>query len=297
MHDVIIVGGGPAGLSAALVLARCRRRVLILDANQPRNAAARALHGYLTRDGTPPSLLRELGWADVARYPGVERVEVEVVDAVRERSGFWVRMGGGGEARGRLLLLATGRIDPLPDVAGLAEFYGRGVYHCPYCDGWENRDRALAVIGGGAAAFSLGEELLTWSDRVTVCTQGERVAAERGRGSGLVLRHEQIEGVESEGGVLRGLRLLGGGLLRCDAVFFPTACAQRSDLPARLGCVIDDEESVHCGAQASTEVPGLYVAGNVRRGVHLAITAAAEGAEAAIAMNEALLRLARRGGG
>src|SRR5512133_1136066 len=151
MFDVAIVGGGPAGLSAALMLGRCRRRVLVCDLGQPRNRWSHALHGYLTRDGVPPSRLTELGRAELTQY-GVECRAIGVVGVTWCDDQFRVELGDGSEVRSRFLLLATGVVDDLPAIRGLDACYGRSVFHCPYCDGWEVRDRRLGVVGVGRDA-------------------------------------------------------------------------------------------------------------------------------------------------
>lgn len=201
-YDVLIVGGGPAGLGAALVLGRCRRRVLVLDSGQPRNAAARAIHGYLTRDGVDPRQFLEIGRDEVAAY-GVEFLDAEV-DAARcldpgdggePLASFEVRTDGGRVFRARKLLLATGIRDVLPPIDGIRQYYGHGVHHCPYCDGWEHRDRNLVAYGAGRAAVGLALSLRTWSDRVTACTDGEKLArGDRDRlgRNGIELRAERI---------------------------------------------------------------------------------------------------------
>src|SRR4051812_46886011 len=172
MHDVIIVGGGPAGLNAALVLGRCRRSVLVFDSGKPRNGVSRALHGYLSREGISPLELRRLGRDQLSHYPTVEFRDETIVSAKPQENGFEVSTLGGERAYSRQLLLATGRIDAVPEKPGFREFYGRGVYHCPYCDGWEYRDRPLVVYGGAQSAVDLALELLTWSAEVTVCADG-----------------------------------------------------------------------------------------------------------------------------
>jgi thioredoxin reductase len=163
MFDAVIIGAGPAGLSAALVLGRCRREVLIIDAGRPRNGVSQGLRGYLTRDGVLPLELRRLGREEVAKYPSVQHIDDTVVDAQPFEGGFQIITQNGGLKRSRLLLLATGRDDPLPVKPGFVQFYGRGVYHCPYCDGWEHRDQPLAVFGNGERAVDIALELLTWS--------------------------------------------------------------------------------------------------------------------------------------
>jgi thioredoxin reductase len=157
-YDVVIAGGGPAGLNAALVLGRVRRQVLVADSGQYRNACAPAMHGFLTRDGADPADLRRIARAELAAYPSVRLADTAVESAAADGGGFEVRLAGGHAAATRRLLLATGLADELPGVEGLAGLWGRGVYHCPYCHGWEVRDQPVAVLGGDdtAAHLALG---------------------------------------------------------------------------------------------------------------------------------------------
>jgi thioredoxin reductase len=286
-HDVIVVGAGPAGMSAALILGRCGRDVLVLDSNEPRNHASPALHGFLTRDGVDPWKLRELGRADLTKYPSVTLRQAKVESARRSANGFEVSTQSGEIEQTRLLLLATGRIDPLPDVAGFREFYGRGVHHCPYCDGWEHRGKKLAVFGSGRPAEGLALELTTWSKDVAIYSNGKSDWQPASRRFPLVTH--PIAKLQGDAHGLQAVQLSNGELLECDALFFCSECTQRSSLPEQLGCEFDDDASVICEKHAAKGVPGLYIAGNVRGGVHLAITAAAEGAEAAMAINDVLL--------
>src|SRR5687767_4604110 len=172
MHDVCIIGAGPAGLNAAILLGRCRRSVVVFDSGKPRNAVSRGLHGYLTRDGVLPVDLRKLGRGELVRYPTVEVRDEAVVEAERGEKRFEIRGVSGTRISTRTLLLATGRVDLLPKHPGFAELYGRGVYHCPFCDGWEHGDQPMVAFGRNTDAFEVALELLTWSRDVTFCSDG-----------------------------------------------------------------------------------------------------------------------------
>ena len=172
MLDVIIVGAGPAGLSAALILGRCRRKVLVCDNGKPRNRVSKRVSGFLTRDGMPPAELRRVGREQLALYDSVEIRDITVVDARCRDYGFEVELEDGTRLTTRKLLLATGVIDDLPPIEGAEAFYGRGLHHCPYCDGWELRDQPLAVYGGGASAKGMALELTMWSRDLALCANG-----------------------------------------------------------------------------------------------------------------------------
>jgi thioredoxin reductase len=293
-YDVIIIGAGPAGLSAALILGRCRRRVLVVDSGEPRNAASRALHGYLTRDGITPQQLRQIGRDELRQYPSVEVRDATACEANRVGDHFEIALRDAPGVRGRFLLLATGRVDRIPDLPGFRKFYGRGVYHCPYCDGWEHRDQHLVVYGGDEGAAGTALDLLTWSALVTVCTDGKpewsRDARAQLDARSIAVRTEKVSGLDGSESLARVL-FDTGDALPTRALFFSSECTQRSALPRLVGCEFDRDNSVVSHAHAVTNVPGVFVAGNVRGGLHLAIAAAAEGAEAAIAINNALLAL------
>ncbi len=289
MYDVIIVGGGPAGLSAALVLGRCRRRVLVCDAGRPRNARAAALHGFLTRDGAHPGELLRLGRAELERY-GVEFREVEVTDASCEADGsFAVTVAPNERLRSRKLLLATGVRDELPRIEGVERLYGRSVHHCPYCDGWEHRDQRLVAYGKGSAAVGLALALRTWSPRVTACSDGERIdeaQKERAMRNGIAMRTERVVGLEGSPSLERVV-FGSGPALEADALFFNTSQRQQCDLAARLGCTVE-RGAVRTTPRQGTGVPGLYLAGDADKDVQFVIVAAGEGATAAVAINREL---------
>ena len=293
MHDVCIVGAGPAGLNAALILGRCGRDVVVLDSGRPRNGVSRALHGFLTRDGTPPLELRELGRAELDHYPTITlRQNVEVQDVRRRDTHFEIFSSDGAQTEARKLLLATGRIDLIPHKPGFREYYGLGVYHCPYCDGWEHRDKRLVACASGAAGYDLAIDLLIWSRDVTLCTDGPTELNEEQRqkleDNGVRILDSPVSGLRGAHGTVGAVMFENRAELPCNAVFFCSECVQKSPFAQHLGCQLDETGSVMCDEHAATAVPGLYVAGNVRRGVHLAIVAAAEGAEAAMAINNAL---------
>jgi thioredoxin reductase len=293
MLDVVIVGGGPAGLSAALILGRCRRRVLLCDAGHPRNRVSHGVNGFLTRDGIPPEELRRIGRDDLARYPSVEVRDVEVCDADPIEGGFEVVLENGERYRTRKLLLATGLVEDLPDIPGFRHLWGRGVYNCPYCDGWENRDQALAVYGLGDSGVGLAVEMLVWSRDVVLCTDG--AAHLRAKDKALLDRHgirvfeNKIALLEGDEG-LRRIVFEDGHAIERTALFYIFGQREPSPLVEKLGCELSETGVVETRSYERTNVPSLYAAGDASRRVQFAIVAAAEGAAAAFAINSELYK-------
>lgn len=291
MHDVIVVGGGPAGLSAALVLGRAGRDTLVLDAGEPRNAASHASHSFLTRDGTPPSELLDLARAELDRYPSVEIRLTDALSATAEPIGFEVTLANGGGERCRKLLLATGVVDELPHLAGLERFWGTSVFHCPYCDGWEVRGRALAVYARGAEAMDFAPVVLGWTEDLVLCTDGPAGLSERARDE---LEHGGVRVIETpitrlEGGArLERIVFSDGSSLARDAMFIRSTPRGRSDLAAQVGCGLTDHGLIDVTSERETSVPGVYAAGDAATRFHQIVVAAASGAEAAIMINRAL---------
>jgi thioredoxin reductase len=294
MLDVIIVGAGPAGLSAALILGRCRRQVLVCATGEHRNAASHALHGFLTRDGIAPAELLRLAHEQLRPYTSVEVRNIQVIDAVHQPDHFEVSLADATRVKARKLVLATGVVDELPDIEGFETFYGQGVFHCPYCDAWEKRDQPLAIYGAGKHGRKLALELKQWSQDLVLCTDGpsELSSAERERmeRNKIKLCEERIARLEGENGMLERIVFTNGEILACRALFFRSHERQRSDLPEKLGCAFTQKGAVRTKEYEATDIPGLYVIGDASRRVQLAIIAAAEGAAVAWAINSALLK-------
>jgi len=297
-YDVIIVGGGPAGLSAALVLGRCRRAVLVCDNGQPRNAVSRGVHGYLTRDGLPPAELLRIGREQLEPY-GVELRSCTVTDIeiLPEPGGFSVEIDGGERKTARMVLLATGVRDAVPEIEGIGEMYGVSVHHCPYCDGWEHRDEPVAVYGRGHHGFGLALSMRTWSDDVILCTDGptglrpkdrERLAR-----NGVTIRSERIARLEGTGGRLERIVFADGSGLERRALFFSSTQKQGCDLAAKLNCRFTGHGAIWVDRQECTSVPGLFAVGDASRDMQFVIVAASEGAKAAVAINTEFQRQER----
>jgi thioredoxin reductase len=293
--DVAIVGGGPAGLSAALILGRSRRHVVVCDHGKPRNYAAKAVHGYLALDGIAPTELRRIGREQCARY-GVAFRDGEVITARRDEpsSGtmFQLLLKDGAVIHARKLLLATGVKDALPPLPNIDDFYGTSVHHCPYCDAWEHRDKRLVAFGTTSSVVDLAVMLRNWSAKVTACTHGHALSEhDQGRlhTHGIGYREEIVTNLLGSSGNLEEIAFASGVPLHCDALFFSAPQGQRSALPRMLGCECDDDGLIVAKRKQRSGVPGLFLAGDADCDVQFAIVAAAEGAIAATVINRELM--------
>ena len=294
-YEALIVGAGPAGLSAALVLGRCRRRVLLCGAGEARNHASHGIHGLLGREGQLPADFIADGVRDLERYPTLDRRDVEVVSIETSDGGFTFTCADGSGGSAGKILLATGLRDELPAVPGVEAFYGCSVHHCLYCDGFEYADSPVAAFGNGDKGAGLALMMKQWSADVVLCAGGgiapstdmqKRLAA-----NGVPIFKAPIAALEGDGSVLRRIRFDDGSHVERSALFFSTGCHQRSDLWRALGCARDEKGGIITDVQTEeTTVPGVYVAGDVSRDVLLIAVAVAEGAKAAVAINRALLR-------
>ncbi|MDT7539045.1 MAG: hypothetical protein QOI82_2630 [Actinomycetota bacterium] len=291
MYDVAIVGGGAAGLSAALVLARARRRVVVVDGGKPRNAPAAHLHGFLSRDGMPPHDLLLAGRAEVERY-GAHVVGGVVTRIRRAPSGFDILVSDRPPLRARRLLVTTGLRDELPDVEGVAERWGRDLLHCPYCHGYEIRDLPLAVLGGSPEAVQHALLLRQWSSDVVLFSHEDEPSAEEreqlgARAVGVV--QGRVRRLVVENDRLAGLELEDGRVFRRTAAFVRPRFVPNGDLLSDLSCSLNVGGWVTADAQGRTDQPGVWAAGNVVNPRAQVITAAGEGSAAAIAINADLV--------
>ena len=289
--DVLIVGGGPAGLGAALILGRCRRSVLVCDAGSPRNAPSRGVHGLLGHDGLPPGELIRRGREEAQRY-GVAIRDITVCDVRRSGARFEADLADGDRVEARKVIIATGMLDVIPSIEGILHYYGRGVYHCPYCDGWENQDQPLGVLGPAHRAIKTALVLLRWSDDIIVFTHGPAVLTdddqrllERYR---IDLRECPIARLEGDGEELSRVVLEDSEVVRRRAIFLKTGELPRSDLPTKLGCTINGDGTAEAEFHGSTESEGVFVVGDASPRVQLVAVAQAEGAAAAVRINAIL---------
>jgi len=295
-YDVLIVGGGAAGLSAALVLSRARRSVVVVDAGHPRNAPAAHMHGFLGSDGLPPSDLLDAGRREILGYgadlfPGtvsaITRGETETAAPP-----FDVTLSDGTSIAARRILVSTGLRDDVPDIPGLKERWGRDVLHCPYCHGFEVRDQPLGVIGGTAEAVVHAQIIRQWSDDVVYFANGTTVGdpdRERFQARDIAVVDGEITGLVIEHDQLTGVRLVSGEVVPRGAVFVRPRFVPNSGLLAGLGCESDANGWTTTDQTGRTSVPGVWAAGNAVNPRAQVITAAGEGSAAAIAINNDLV--------
>lgn len=293
--ECVIVGGGAAGQSAALVLGRARRRVLVLDAGQQSNLSAHGVGGLLGHDGLPPAELYARGRAELAAYPTVSVRDARVVGGTATDDGFALRLEGGDAIEAGRVLLATGMRYDVPDLPGLREHWGGAAFHCPYCHGWEARDGRLAVLGATAATHR-ALLLRGWSADVVLLTDGpaDLDAAERAAlaAAGVPVDERPVVGVESAGGTLRAVRFADGSALERDGLLVLAPLVQRTALAVELGAALDDAGTVDVDAFGRTTVAGLWAAGDVATGMPQVAAAIAEGSKAAALINGDLVAAA-----
>ncbi len=286
--DCIVVGAGPAGLSAALILGRARRRVLVLDSGAPRNHAAHAMHGVLGHDGLDPAALRAKGVEELSRY-GIEVRPADVDPETAAVTADGVEVDG---ERARTLIVATGLLDDTPAVEGFAAIYGTSAHTCPYCDGWEHRDERIAVLAAGARASHLGRLLRQWSADVVMLTNGGADPEDEAvlDAVGVPIVRETIERLVSIDGRLTTVEFAGREPLERDALFFHVGMRPRTALAAALGCELNDDGYIVAAAMDRiTSVERVYAIGNCAEPMHNVPMAIADGARAGAFVNVRLV--------
>jgi len=299
--DVVVVGAGAAGLSAGLVLGRARRETLIVDAGEPSNLAAEAVGGFLGADGRPPAELYERARAGLEPYGSVELRSGSVTEGSRDGDGFALRTGEGALERTRTVLIATGMEYRPPDVPGIAERWGRSVFHCPFCHGWEVRGGRLGVLDSGDGAVHRGLLLTSWSDDVTVYTNGNEQPADPAlAAAGVAVDERPVVEVAGSGAELDAIRFADGTDRACSALLVPVTMHQRSDLAAQLGAEPGDPnpiaaDPIRADDRGTTSVPGLLVAGDVTGRMPSVANAVASGSNAAAAVVQHLTAVPARG--
>ena len=284
--DVVVVGGGPAGLAAALWLGRYRRRTVVIDGGEGRNRYAGASHGYLGSDGRSPDELRAAARADVERYETV-RFDTGQVQGI-ERTGDGFRVEAAESFLARRVLLACGVVDETPAIPGFDELYGKHIFHCSCCDGYESSDQEVLAIGWGEHTAGFALDLLEWGARVTLVTNGEEFEGDRNYEAALQRNHievveERVTDLCVAGGKMTGAIVASGRTIPATRAFFSIKHHPRNELALALGCRVDDLGYVEAGPHGEASVEGVFAAGDLTPGEQLVQTAAAEGAVAGIA--------------
>jgi thioredoxin reductase len=292
MYDAIVIGGGPAGITAATWLARYRRRTLLVDAGEHRNRWVDVSHGYFTRDPAPPRDLLAEGCAQLSAYPYAERIGGRATSARRDGDLFVVTVDGVDHSALRLVL-ATGVEDAFPDVEGFFEHYGADVFHCPSCDGYEARGKDVVVLGWSEHVAAFGVQLLDWAASLTIVTDGRRFPGDEGQRAtldslGVRVVEDVAERFVGSRGSLKALALRTAGELPCQMAFFSVAHKPRNTLALMLGAAVAEEGCVQVDDENQTTVPGLYACGDLTPGMQLIQVAASKGAVAGISAAHSL---------
>jgi thioredoxin reductase len=293
MLDAVIVGGSSAGLSAALVLGRSLRNFVVIDDQQPCNRFSRASHGFLTRDGTPPNDLLQIANEQLKRYPTVAVKTATVLHIEKTDTGFDIMSSHVSKLQARIVLLATGLHDELPPLAGIEELWGKSVFHCPYCDGYEVRGQAIAVYGVDETALHQVMMLRNWTDNLTLCAaDGWTLTVAQREGLtrfGIKVVEQPVAALESAGTQIQAIRFVDGTLLDCAALFIRPKTTHRTTFARDLGCKVDEHNVVQVDLRGRTSTEGIYAAGDIASPMRSAAIAVAQGAAAAYGINADLI--------
>lgn len=293
--DCAIIGGGPAGLNAALMLGRARRKVIVFDDNKPRNAVTQESHGFITRDGVKPDEFRAIGQKEIRKYPSVEMQSVRIEAVTKQGANFELAAANGERFEARNILLATGFQELLPAVEGLYDYYGKSLFNCPYCDGWELREKPLIIIAEQEmAAFHMPQVLYNWSHDIVVCTNGHRVlTAEQKeflRKYEIRVVEEKIVALIGENGQLERVVFEDQKEIKRIGGFVGIQWVQATSIGEELGCEIDSMGGIVTDDAGRTTIKGVYAAGDTSTGTQSQLVfAAASGSKAAVGVNTDLM--------
>jgi thioredoxin reductase len=292
IQDCIIVGGGPAGLNAAVVLGRCHRKVLLFDTATHRNRYSHGMHNYLTRDDIRPAEFLQICLQEIKKY-GVKLIKQSITTARKNDKGiFDVKDEKGNIYHAKKLLIATGLWDNLPDVPGFKELYGKSVFHCPYCDGWEVSDQELGVYARNKNGAELALSLKCWSSKVTLFTDGKNKLkpseVETLTANKIAIINYPVVRLDHKEEKLQSIVFKNGDYRKCDALFFVNGYGQQCNLAETFGCNMTKKGVVLTNRYQQTNIDGLYVAGDASKDMHFVVVAAAEGAKAGVIINKEL---------
>lgn len=292
MLDVAIIGGGPAGLNAALVLGRARKKIVVIDEGSPRNMVTHASHGFLTRDGVAPSEFRALAKEEISVYPSIAFIKDMAISIEGSDGQFRITTKHGESFISKKILFAVGMKDRPLTIPGLAEVYGKSAFVCPYCDGWELRDEQLVIINKGAELMHAAPLISGWTNQVTICTNGpdqltddERKELEQHQVS---VFDSVIKQIDSNDGIVEQVVLEDGTVIACRGIFFKPDLVTGSALPQALGCEITEAGMIVTDDFGKTTISGVYSAGDAASKLYQTIAAASMGALTAVAINNEL---------
>ncbi len=292
LFDVIIIGGGPAGLNAAVVLGRCNRKVLLFDYGKQRNRYSHGMHNFLTRDDISPAEFLKISLNELKKY-SVKKLHAEIIHAKKNSEEiFVVKDYKSNIYYSKKLILATGLADILPGIKGAKQLYGTSMFHCPYCDGWENNNKITGVYSQSKSGIDLALTLTSWSKKITLYTDGKKYVnkkdAELLVKKNIAFINNPIASFESTDGQIKNIVFKNGKKSACEAIFFSNGYDVQCHLVESLGCKTNKKKIAVTNKLQQTNVPGLYVAGDISKDIHFVVVAAAEGAKAAVYINKEL---------
>ncbi len=264
--DCAIIGGGPAGLSATLVLGRAKRNIVLFDDNQPRNAVTQESHGFLTRDGVEPNEFRHIAHQEIGKYPSVEVRQARITNVINHGNSFELVENNSEVFHAKTIILATGLKETLPSIDGIHDYYGKSLFNCPYCDGWELRDRPLIVISEGPQTFHMVKTIWNWSRDLLVCTNGRAVLTDEQKAmlnkNGISVNESPIIALTGKNGMLEQVVFATGEESMCEGGFVAPQLLQASSFGEMLGCEMNALGSAVVDNLGRTTVKGVYAAGD-----------------------------------
>ena len=292
IYDVIIVGGGPAGLNAAVVLGRCHRKILLFDTGQPRNLHSEGMHNFLTRDHILPLKFLSIAHEEIKKY-GVEFRYMKIIKAHKNTEGLFELTDRKNKVyHSKKLLIATGLVDNIPPIKGFQKCYGKTIHHCPYCDGWESTGKKIGIYASEKPGFDLAVSLKTWSTDIILYTDGKKNLKPSQikilQDYNIEINMDKISSLQHRNGRLNHIVFTNGTKRPCEAIFFVNGFQQQIDLAKEIGCELSNKGVVKTNKNQGTEVRGLFVAGDASKDMHFVVVAAAEGAKAGVSINKEL---------